>query len=330
MRSVVCRRHGPYADMALEKKPTPAPGAGEVLIEVGAAGVSFANILAVAGGHQNRSEPPFTPGTEVAGTIVACGEDVTHLMPGQRVLAAVRNGGYATHAIARALTTAPLPASLGFAQATLFPTNYATAYTALATEARMEEGEVLLVHGAAGASGIAAVEIGKALGATVIACASTQEKRAMTQRFGATHTVSPDSLRDEVLELTGGRGADVVFDPVGGNIFMQSIRCTAPGGRILVIGFASGEIPQVPANLLLVKNIAVLGVYFGYYTGWARQQPDAKALRGLKSAFEVPLRLYDQGLLAPAVHAEVPLAQFADALKMVEDRRTLGKVVLTP
>jgi NADPH2:quinone reductase len=194
----------------------------------------------------------------------------------------------------------------------------------------MEAAEVLLVHGAAGASGVAAVEIGKALGATVIACASTPEKRAMTKRFGASHTVSPDTFRDEVLDLTGGRGADVVFDPVGGTIFTQSIRCTAPGGRILAIGFASGEIPQAPVNLLLVKNIAVLGVYFGYYTGWARQQPNAKALRGLKSAFDIPLRLYEQGLLAPAIHAEVPLAQFAEALKMVEDRRTLGKVVLHP
>jgi NADPH2:quinone reductase len=330
MRAVVCRRHGDYREMTVEEIPTPAPGPGQLLVEVGAAGVSFANILAVAGKHQNRTEPPFTPGTEVAGIVASCGEGVSHVVPGQRVIAAVRNGGYATHVLAHAITVAPIPESLAFAEATLFPTNYATAYTALATEARIEAGEVLLVHGAAGASGMAAVEMGKALGAEVIACASTADKREMAMRAGAAHAVSPDSFRDEVLEITKGRGADVVFDPVGGAVFAQSIRCTAPQGRILVIGFASGEIPSAPANLLLVKNIAVMGVYFGYYTGWARQQPDARALRGLRRAFEEPLRCYERGELKPVVHAGYPLTGFAQAMQVLEDRKAVGKIVLEP
>jgi NADPH2:quinone reductase len=330
MQAVVCRRHGDYRDMAVEEMPTPAPGPGQVLVEVGAAGVSFANILAVAGRHQNRTEPPFTPGTEVAGIVVACGEGVSHVMPGQRVIAAIRNGGYASHALARAIAVAPIGPSLSFAEATLFPTNYATAYTALVTEARIEAGEFLLVHGAAGASGVAAVEMGTALGAEVIACASTPEKRELAMRAGASHAVLPDSFREEVLEITKGRGADVVFDPVGGAVFTQSIRCTAPQGRILVIGFASGEIPSAPANLLLVKNIAVMGVYFGYYTGWARQQPDARALRSVKRAFDEPLRFYEKGQLKPVVHGSFPLTKFAQAMQVVESRRAVGKIVLEP
>lgn len=330
MRAVVCRRHGDYREMVVEEKPTPAPGPGEVLVEVRAAGVSFANILAVAGGHQNRTDPPFTPGTEVAGIVAACGEGVTHVAPGRRVIGAVRNGGYASHALVRDFTVAAIPDGLSFPAATLFPTNYATAYTALVTEARIEPGEFLLVHGAAGASGVAAVEVGRALGAQVIACGSTPEKRAMAMRAGAAYAVSPETFRDEVLEITHGRGADVVFDPVGGAVFTQSIRCTAPQGRILVIGFASGEIPVAPANLLLVKNIAVMGVYFGYYTGWARQQPGPRARRACAAAFEQPLALFEKGRLEPTVHATFPLDEFARAMQVVEDRKAVGKIVLEP
>jgi len=330
MRAVVCRQHGHYREMAVEERPTPVPGPGQVLVEIGASGVSFANILAVAGGHQNRAEPPFTPGTEVAGVVAACGEGVGHVMPGQRVIAAVRNGGYASHALSQAITVAAIPDMLSFPQATFFPTNYATAYTALVTEARIEPGEFLLVHGAGGASGVAAVEMGRALGVQVIAVGSTPEKRELAMRAGAAHAVSPAGFREEVLEITKGRGADVVFDPVGGDVFTQSIRCTAPQGRILVIGFASGEIPSAPANLLLVKNIAVMGVYFGYYTGWARQQPTARALRAAARAFGEPIRFYEKGLLKPTVYGTFPLDEFAQAMQVVEDRKAVGKIVLEP
>ncbi|MBL6456328.1 NADPH:quinone oxidoreductase family protein [Belnapia sp. T6] len=330
MRAILCRRHGDYRDMQVEEVAAPVPGPGEVSIAVQAAGVSFANILAIAGQHQNRAEPPFIPGTEVAGTVLACGTGVTGLAPGQRVMAALPRGGFAEQAVARAEVTCAIPDSLGFAAATLFPTIYGTAYTALVAEARLEAGETLLVHGAAGASGLAAVQLGRALGARVIACASTPEKCRAALDAGAAHAVAPGEFREEVLALTGGRGVDVVFDPVGGAAFTQSLRCMAPEARLLAIGFASGEIPQVPANLLLVKNIAVIGVYWGYYTGWARQPPSARARRRVAEGFAALFRLFEEERIAPLVQAEFPFDRFAEALGIVEGRAAIGKVVLTP
>jgi NADPH2:quinone reductase len=330
MRAVLCRHHGDYRDLSLEELPDPEPGPDEVLIEVHASGVSFANILAIAGRHQNRAEPPFIPGTEAAGVVRALGRGAEGMRTGQRVFAAMPNGAFASLAVARAALTIPIPDSLGFAAATAFPTIYGTAQCALAYEARIEPGETLLVHGAAGASGLAAVQVGAALGARVIACASTEEKREAARTAGASHVLPSADFRDAVLTLTGGRGADVVFDPVGGEAFQQSLRCVAPEGRILVIGFASGEIPQIPANLLLVKNIAVLGVYWGYYTGWARQAPSERARRRFREAFEALFRMLEAGRIAPSVQQVMPLDRFVDALSIVEGRSAVGKVVLEP
>jgi NADPH2:quinone reductase len=330
MRALLCRHHGDYRNLSLEELPDPEPGPGEVLIEVHASGVSFANILAIAGRHQNRAEPPFVPGTEAAGVVRALGRGAEGLRTGQRVFAAMPNGAFASLAVARAALTIPIPDSLGFAAATAFPTIYGTAQCALAYEARIEPGETLLVHGAAGASGLAAVQVGAALGARVIACASTEEKREAARTAGASHVLPSADFRDAVLTLTGGRGADVVFDPVGGEAFQQSLRCVAPEGRILVIGFASGEIPQIPANLLLVKNIAVVGVYWGYYTGWARQAPSERARRRFREAFEALFRMLEAGRIAPSVQQVMPLDRFVDALSIVEGRSAVGKVVLEP
>jgi NADPH2:quinone reductase len=330
MRAVLCRHHGDYRDLSLEELPDPEPGPDEVLIEVHASGVSFANILAIAGRHQNRAEPPFIPGTEAAGVVRALGRGAEGMRTGQRVFAAMPNGAFASLAVARAALTIPIPDSLGFAAATAFPTIYGTAQCALAYEARIEPGETLLVHGAAGASGLAAVQVGAALGARVIACASTEEKREAARTAGASHVLPSADFRDAVLTLTGGRGADVVFDPVGGEAFQQSLRCVAPEGRILVIGFASGEIPQIPANLLLVKNIAVVGVYWGYYTGWARQAPSERARRRFREGFEALFGMLEAGRIAPSVQQVMPLDRFADALSIVEGRGAVGKVVLEP
>lgn len=330
MRAALCRRHGHYGDMRIEELPDPVPGPGEVLLEVRAAGVSFANILAIAGRHQNRADPPFVPGTEAAGVVRATGSGVEGLRPGQRVMAAMPNGAFASLAVARAALVVPIPDALPFAEATLFPTIYGTAHAALAYEARLEPGESLLVHGAAGASGLAAVQVGAALGARVIACASTEEKRAAARAAGAAAVLPAAGFREAVLELTGGRGADVVFDPVGGEAFDASLRCVAPEGRILVIGFASGAIPQVPANLLLVKNVAVLGVYWGYYTGWARHAPSPRAQRRFAEGFVALFALLDAGRLAPRVQSVLPLERFAEALAIVEGRGAVGKVVLAP
>ena len=239
MRAVVCREFGDYRDMVIETMDEPIPGTGEVCIRVLATGVSFATILAVAGKHQNRATPPFIPGTEVAGIITAMGADVSGLAMGARVVAAVPNGGFAEQVTARADLTFAMPDRMSFAEGTLFPTIQATAYTALALEARIEPGETVLVHGAAGASGLAAVQVGCALGAVVIACASTEAKRAVALDAGANYALPSDGFRGKVLALTGGRGADVVFDPVGGTVFEQSLRCIAPEGRWIHISSAT-------------------------------------------------------------------------------------------
>jgi len=330
IRAVVCRQLGHYSKMEVATLAAPTPGPGEVCIEVQAAGVSFANLLVVAGRHQNRAEPPFVPGTEIAGVVVSCGDGVSQFTPGQRVMAAVPRGGFAEQVIARADITFAIPDQMSFAEATLFPTLYGTAHISLVSEARLKAGETLLVHGAAGGTGLAAVQIGKALGANVIACASTAEKRAVAMEAGAAQTVDSRTFRQQVLELTAGRGADVVFDPVGGAVFEESLRCAAPGGRLLVIGFASGNIPQIPANLLLVKNISAIGVYWGYYLGWARKPPGTQAREALADCFQSLFRLYRDGQLKPQVQAVFPFTAFRDALSIVEQRQAIGKVVLTP
>jgi NADPH:quinone reductase len=330
MRAVVCREFGHYRNMAIETVEDPIPGPGQVAIQVRATAVSFANILQIAGRHQNKATPPFTPGAEVAGIITAAGPGASGFTPGDRVVAAVSNGGHAEIVVARTDLVFAMPDAMSFAEGTTFPSIQATAYAGVAIEGRLEAGETLLVHGAAGATGLAAVQVGRALGATVIACASTEDKRAAAIKAGADHVLPSGEFRDRVLELTGGRGADVVFDPVGGAVFEQSLRCIAPEGRLLVIGFASGDIPQIPANITLVKNIAVVGVYWGYYMGWAKLQPSARAKRRLAECFAELFKLYEAGKIQPHVHDTLPLERFADALAIVEERRAVGKVVLLP
>jgi NADPH2:quinone reductase len=328
MRAVVCRKFGHYRTLKVETVEAPAPGPGEVAIDVKATAVSFANILQIAGKHQNRANPPFTPGAEVSGIVTEVGAGVSGFKAGDRVIAAVTNGGHAERVVARDDLTFVMPEGMSFTEGTVFPSILATGYVGVAVEGRLEAEETLLVHGAAGATGLAAVQIGKALGATVIACASTEEKRAVARAAGADHVLPSGEFRDKVLELTGGRGADVIFDPVGGEVFAQSLRCIAPEGRLLVIGFASGDIPQVPANIALVKNIAVVGVYWGYYMGWAKLPPSARARRKLAACFADLFALYEAGKIKPKVHGTFPLERFADALDIVESRRAVGKVVL--
>ncbi|MDE0809125.1 MAG: NADPH:quinone oxidoreductase family protein [Alphaproteobacteria bacterium] len=328
MRAVVCREFGHYRDMAIETVDDPTPGPGQVAIRIQATGVSFANILQIAGKHQNKAEPPFTPGAEISGIVSAIGPDVSGFAPGDRVVAAVSNGGHAEIAVARTDLTFKMPDSMSFPEGTVFPSILATSYAGVAIEGRLEAGETLLVHGAAGATGLAAVQIGRALGTVVIACASTEEKRAAALKAGADHVLPSGEFRDRVLELTGGRGADVVFDPVGGAVFRQSLRCIAPEGRLLVIGFASGDIPQVPANIALVKNIAIVGVYWGYYMGWAKLEPSPRAKRRLAECFSELFKLYEAGKIKPQVHGTLPIEKFADALAIVDERRAVGKVVM--
>lgn len=331
MRAVVCRAHGHYRDMKVEEVAPPPLRPDSVRIAVHAAGVSFANTLAVAGRHQNRAAPPFSPGTEIAGIVLECAEGVTVCKPGDRVAAGLENGGFAEEAVARAANVYPIPDAMDFASATHFPTLYGTAYGALIWRARLRPGEMLLIHGAAGGTGLTAVEVGKALGATVIATAGGDEKCAVALEHGADHAIDyrTEDVRARVLEITGGRGADVVYDPVGGDMFDLSLRCTAPEGRILAIGFAAGRIPQIPANILLVKNVTVSGFYWGYYLGWGKTKASAAVQAQVQDAMADMFRWYEAGKLRPVTCRTFALADFAAALDMVVERAVIGKVVLT-
>ena len=245
-------------------------------------------------------------------------------------MAAVSNGGLSQIVRAKAELTYRIPSSMSFEEATTFPTIYGTAYAGLMLEARLRKGETLLVHGAAGATGYAAVQIGRAMGARVIACASTEEKRALAKQGGADFTTAPGDFRDATMEITGGRGADIVFDPVGGEVFEQSIRAAAPRARILSIGFASGRIPQIGVNHLLVKNIAVIGLNWGYYLGWARKEAAPATVADRDACFKELMALFDQGKIKPVIQKSLPLRDFAVALEMLDRRAGMGKIVLLP
>jgi NADPH:quinone reductase len=333
MRAVIGRRFGGIEALVYEETAPPAIDAGTIRIAVNAAGVSFANLLFIAGKHQNRPSIPFVPGTEIAGIVSEIAPDVTTTLKiGDRVCAGLPSGGFAEEAIVDATNVFRIPDSLSFEGATLFPTIYATAYAGLKWRANLQPGESLLVHGAAGASGLAAVEIGRAMGATVIATAGGDRKVAAVEKHGADHAIDyrKGGFRERVLELTGGRGADVVFDPVGGDVFDESLRCIAPLGRLLPIGFASGRISEIPANIVLVKNLTVIGLYWGFYMAWGKTKADAALRQRVRVLFEELFGLYEAGKLRAPVDRSLPLPQFADALRSVESRKAIGKVVLVP
>jgi NADPH2:quinone reductase len=340
MRALVCNAYGPVDSLTIEDFPMPAPKPGEVLVKVGAAGVSFAVMLGVQGKHQNKPALPYVPGNEIAGEVVALGEGVTNLKIGQRVATAGSQGGFAQYAVATAGNAVTIPDSMSYAQATNFPTLYPTAYGALRWKANLLPGEVLLVHGAGGGSGLTGIEVGKAMGATVIASAGGADKLAAAKAAGADHLIDyrSEDLRSKVLEITGGRGADVIYDPVGGDAFNASLRCVAPEGRIIPMGFASGTIPQIPANILLVKNVTVIGFYYGYYNGWSKrtdlspkEQAQLNRRRQMVADAQAEMmRWFTEGKLKATVAASFDLADYVKAFKLIEDRTVIGKAVLIP
>ncbi|WP_142849055.1 NADPH:quinone oxidoreductase family protein [Telmatospirillum sp. J64-1] len=323
MRAVICRDLSGPSALVLEDLPRPEPGEGEVLIRVHAAGVNFADSLVTAGKYQEKHQPPFTPGFEAAGIIEAVGPGVASCRPGERVMATLSKGGFADYAIARASDVHAIPDRMDFVTAAGFPIAWGTSHYGLVHRCGLKAGEVLLVHGAAGGVGLTAVEVGAALGATVIATAGGPEKLAVAQAHGATHLIDykSEDIRERVKEITGGRGADVVYDPVGGNVFDASLRCTAPNGRILVVGFAGGNVPQIPANILLVKNITVIGYYWGAY-----RQLDPE---GMRASFRQLMEWYEQGRLKPLVSASFDLADTPAAIESLLSRKSTGKVVIT-
>ena len=323
MRAIICNEFGPIESLTLEDRPDPAPGAGELVIDVHAAGVNFPDGLMVRGEYQVKPPRPFTPGSEVAGTVRALGTGVERFAVGDRVVALPGIGGFAEQAVAQADRTTKLPDAMSFEVASGFMLVYGTSLHALQECGRLRSGETLLVLGAAGGVGLAAVEIGHAMGARVIAAASTDEKLALARAHGADLTVnySTADLKTELKRLAP-QGIDVAYDPVGGPFTEAAVRGLAWGGRLLVIGFAAGEIPKLPLNLLLLREGEAKGVFWGT---WTQRDPAGHA-RNVAQLFS----WVAEGKLKPHVSAAYPLEKTSDALADVMQRRAQGKVVLTP
>lgn len=323
MQAVICRAWGEVEDLKVEEVPAPTAGPGEVLIAVKATAVNYADALLVAGRYQTKPPLPFSPGLETAGVVAATGAGVTRFAPGDRVMAVLAYGGLAELAVAPEAETFAIPDGMGFEEAGAFPIAYISSHVAIRWQGRLEAGESLLVLGAAGGVGLTAVEIGKAMGARVIAGASTAEKLAVARERGADEIIdyARENLTERVMALTDGKGVDVCFDPVGGALFDAALSALGWGGRILLVGFVGG-VPQIPANRLLVKHRAALGSSLRYFRWHA---PDK-----LRRSVEELLGWYAEGRLRPLVTHRLPLARSAEAIRLLTERRAHGKVVVVP
>jgi NADPH2:quinone reductase len=323
MRAVICRAWGEVDDLRVEEVAAPTPGPDDVLIAVKATAVNYADALMTAGRYQTKPDLPFSPGLETAGVVAACGQRVTRHKPGDRVMAILAYGGLAEMAVAPASETFGIPAAMSFEEAGAFPVAYISSHVAIRWQGRLEAGETLLVLGAAGGVGLTAVEIGKAMGARVIAAASTAEKLAVARERGADDLVnySTEKLTERVMALTDGKGADVCFDPVGGGLFDAALSALGWGGRILVVGFVGG-VQQIPANRLLVKNRAALGTSLRYFRWHAPEK--------LRMSVDELLRWYEEGKLRPCISHRLPLEKSVEAIRLLTDRRAYGKVVVVP
>lgn len=328
MRALVCRRLGLFKDLALEDVPAPELGPDGVRIRVSYASLSYAINLMVAGRYQQRKEPPFIPGKEVTGIVTEVAPGVAGVAPGDRVAAILDAGGFAEEAVARPDKVFVLPPGLPLRAALPLPISYGSAYAALHWRARLQPGETLLVHGASGGIGLAAVQIARMYGARVLAAASTEEKRRFLVGEGVEAVLPSTGFRDLVRERTGGRGADVVFDPVGGGAFDETLRCIAPEGRMLVMGFASGQVPAIPANLLLVKDVTVMGFYFGRYTGGGARDESAEHAPRVRAMVGELFRATVEGHLSPRVDHVFALTEYARAMETLLARTVIGKVAL--
>jgi len=322
MRAVLCKSYGPPESLVVEDIASPKPGPGEVVISVKAASVNFPDVLIIENKYQLKPPLPFSPGSELAGVVKAVGEGVTTCKAGDRVMAITGYGAFAEDVKTEARRALAIPAGMDFATAAAFGLTYATSEFALVDRGALTAGETLLVLGAAGGVGLAAIEIGKILGARVIACASTDDKLAVCREHGADETINyaTQDLRERIKALTAGNGADVVYDPVGGPYTEPALRSIAWRGRLLVVGFAAGEIPKIPLNLTLLKGCAIVGVFWG---DWARREP-----RHFAEAMARLDRWYAEGKLKPHISATFPLERAADALTLMASRKVTGKVVL--
>lgn len=322
MRAIVAEKISKPDDLKLVDLPTPEPQSGQIRIDVKATALNFADTLIIGHKYQVRPEFPFSPGFEVAGIVSAVGTDVTDFQVGDRVIATMDYGAYREQVIVEAFLAHAFPDAMDFATAASFPVAYGTSYVGLLRRSHISAGETVLVHGAAGGVGLTAVEIAKASGARVIATASSDAKCQIAIDHGASEAInlSEGGFKDKVKELTSGAGADVIYDPVGGDIFDESLRCINWGGRLLVIGFAAGRIPEIPANLLLVKSCAAIGVFWSSHR---RREPMA-----LRDDYRQLFKWWEAGKLKPLVGATYPLAEAGDAMKALLSRKVGGKIVL--
>ncbi|WP_460154845.1 NADPH:quinone oxidoreductase family protein [Pseudomonas sp. S1_F04] len=322
MKAVLCKEFGPADSLVLEDVASPVAKKNEVLLEVHAAGVNFPDTLIIEGKYQFKPPFPFSPGGEAAGVVSEVGEKVSHLKVGDRVMALTGWGSFAEQVAVPGYNVLPIPASMDFNTAAAFSMTYGTSMHALTQRANLQPGETLLVLGASGGVGLAAVEIGKAMGARVIAAASSAEKLAVAKAAGADELINYNetSLKDEIKRLTDGQGADVIYDPVGGDLFDQAIRAIAWNGRLLVVGFASGRIPELPVNLALLKGAAVVGVFWGSF---AQRQPQDNAAN-----FQQLFGWFAEGKLKPLVSQVYPLSNAAQAINDLGQRKAVGKVVI--
>jgi NADPH:quinone reductase len=324
MRAIVVDHWQEPKDLTAREVPDPVPRAGEVVLEVEAAGCNFFDILLVQGKYQQKPQFPFVPGAEVAGTVREVGADVRGFAVGDRVFAGLSLGAFAERIAVPAAALHRMPDAMTFPEGAAFPVVYPTSYAALIIRAQLRAGETLLVHAAAGGVGVAAVQIGKALGARVIATAGGADKLEVARRAGADLAI--DYTRGDWVEAvkkaTDGRGADVIYDPVGGEIFDGSLRCIAWNGRMLVIGFAGGVIPEVKANRILLKNISIVGLHWGAY---AQHEPAR-----IPEVFAGLAKLYDEGLIRPLIFGTYGLDEVPQALEALAGRATYGKVIIAP
>ncbi|WP_290648642.1 NADPH:quinone oxidoreductase family protein [Aquisalimonas sp.] len=323
MRAVLCKEHGPPESLVVEAVASAPVGESDVRIGIHACGVNFPDTLIIRGKYQIQPELPFSPGSEVAGEVLEVGSGVQHLKVGDPVISLTGWGGFAEEVVIGADRVLPMPPSMDYVTGGGFPMVYGTSYHALKQRAGLAAGETLLVLGASGGVGLAAVELGKAMGARVIAAASSGEKLQVAKEHGADALVNyaEDSLKDTVKELTDGKGADVIYDPVGGEACEQSLRCINWNGRLLIVGFASGAIPKIPANLPLLKGSSVVGVFWGDFV---RRQPQDNARN-----FQELFALHAEGKLKPHVWKSYPLEQAGEALNALLSRKATGKIVLT-
>ncbi len=323
MKAVLCKAYGPPDSLVVEDVPSPVAGPGEVVVSVKTASVNFPDVLIIQNKYQVKPPLPFSPGSELAGVVKSVGDGVTRWKPGDPVMAITGYGAFAEDVKVDVNRLLPIPTGMDFVSAAAFGLTYATSEHALCDRGDLKAGETLLVLGASGGVGIAAIEIGKVLGARVIACASTDDKLAVCREHGADDTINyaTEDLRERIKALTGGKGADVVYDPVGGTYTELALRSIAWRGRLLVVGFAAGEIPKIPLNLTLLKGCAIIGVFWGEFT---RREPQR-----FLAAMDKLGRWFAEGKLKPHVSKTFPLERAADALAMMAGRNVKGKVVLT-